>query len=263
MWSNLIIPLLAVLIAAGVQPTPIPVPQILEGETRALRVQISHKDKLSESQKLTLGSAAKQVETLAHWEGEGAGRRLIYTRKELLNNGCIAEHVFTFLPGYKLRMKNAKKTITSPSGKAIQTEFYDFTDPVMKYPSVLAHPFTLELAFRTFDFTPGSRRAFNIWLNPAAILRMETVTKGIEEIELPGGKKMKCYRIDMSPNLTADFGALANRLLKPLIPDYIFWVSVDGMHPVVKYSGPMGQISPVGAPNEVHELLSYNPGKGG
>ena len=252
--------LFAVLTATRPAPTPISVPKIPEGETRVLKVTVSHKEKMSPGQILSLNASARQIETRVHWEGTGADRYLVYQRTELLNNNCTAKYIFTFLPGAELKMKNLDKTITAPGGKVVQKEFYDYTEPLLKYPPILAHPFTLEVAFRSFDLTPGSRRAFNLWLAPNMIMNMETVVGGIETVTLSNGKQYKCYRIEMIPNFVDTFGALTDKLIRPIVPGYTFWLSAEGTHPLVKYSGPMGQVSPIGAPTETHEMVNYTPG---
>jgi len=263
MWKIFSVILLSVLAASRPAPTPISVPKIPEGEVRVLKVALSHKEKLSPGQIITFNGSAKQIETRIHWEGQGADKYLVYTRAETLNNNCISKYVLTFFPGPELKMKNLDKTVTTPGGKVVQREYYDFSDPALKYPPILLHPFTLEIAFRSFEPTPGNRRAFNLWLNPMAVLKMEAVVGNTEEVTLSNGKKYKCYRIEMLPNIAEDFGVFADKLFRPLAPSYVFWLSAEGSHPLVKYSGPMGQVSFVNAPIETHEMVSYTAGEGG
>lgn len=261
MWKILGASLFLFISAVGVAPEPINVPDLLEGEVRVSKVTTSNKDKFTASQQMTLAMAANRIESRVHWDGQGAERFLVYTRTETLNNKCIAVSTFTHLPGKFLKLKSFEKVVTSPSGKSVQKEFYDFTDPTLKYPPVLVHPFTLEIAFKSFDIKPGSQRKFALWLNSAAVLNMEAVVVGPDVIDLPNEKKVKCVKIQMKPNFTQDFGAFANKMITPLVPDYSFWIRTDGSKCFVKYVGPMGQISPVNAPTETHEMVSFTPGK--
>ena len=261
--NHIIALLITMLVSANLQPAPIKIPKLLEGETRVSKVTIKHKAKLSRSQQLTLNSAAKRIESRVHWEGQGAGRHLVLSEIAILHGGCKAKITFTFLPGNELKIKHFETILTSPSGKVIGRAFFDLTDPVLQYPPFLVHPATLDLVFRTFEYKTGNRRKFDLWLGPNAILSMETRVGKIEEVALPGGKKMKCYRLEMKPDLAEDFGVFVSKLLSPLLPDYTFWINAKAPHYVVKYRGPMGQVSPMGAPTETHELIKYTPGGGG
>ena len=239
---------------------PIDMPSILEGESRVSKVTINYKGKMSPTQVLEFGEAAKLSETSVHWEGEGPDKHLVYTRMEKLNNECEFKHVFVFLPGKLFRMKHYENVMTAPNGEIIQREFYNFATQQAKYPEVMAHPFTLDLAFRTFDLRKGAKRNFNLWLSASTVFEMETVVTGIEEVEMPDGKKVKCYRLDMIPDFAKVYGAFINRLIRPLVPEFIFWIDCEAPHIVLKYNGPLGQVNPVGGPTETQLLVSYFPG---
>lgn len=242
---------------------PIGMTAVLEGESRTSKVTVSYKGKMSFTQVLEFGEAAKRVEDRAHWEGEGAQRYLVYTRIEKLNNNCEFKHVFTFLPGKLFKMKNYENTMTAEDGELVRHEFYNFNSKTMKYPDVMAHPFTLDLALRTFDLKIGARRYFHLWLSPTTVFKMETVVTGVEEIGIPNGNKVKCWRIEMTPDFADAYGAFVNRIIRPLVPEFLFWVRCEAPHFVVKYNGPLGQVNPVGGPTETQELINYSPGKGG
>ena len=242
---------------------PVTMPEIREGESRELKVTHSFKGKAGRGQKMTMNFAAKRIKTRVVWKGEGAAKYLVYERDEILQNKCRAVHTFNFKPRDELVLRSYERVISAPGGKTVQKLYFDFTISSLGYPPVLLHPFILELAFRSFDMTPGAKRTFNLWLGEAVVLLMHTNVEGIETIDLPNEKGVRCYRISMKPDFSEDFGAFANRVLSPLIPDYTFWMKADGSKVLVKYVGPMGQVSPVGAPTETHELLSYIPGKGG
>ena len=245
----------------GIQP--ISMPNIREGEVRTSKVSVLYKGKMSPTQVLEFGEAANYVESRATWEGEGPQRRLVYTRTEKLNNNCEFKHVFTFLPGNLFKMQQYENTMTASDGEIVQRELYSFSSKARKYPEVMAHPFTIDILLRTFDLKPGTRRYFHLWLSPTTVFKMETVVTGIEEVGALNGKKVRCCRIKMAPDFTATYGALVNSIIRPLVPEFIFWVQCEEPHIVIKYRGPLGQVNPVGGPTETQELINYYPGKGG
>ncbi len=253
--------LIGIMAASAPAPKPVDVPELNDGEKRVLKVNISYDGKISEEQNRVLQFAPRKAVSGVQWEGEGAERRLVTTRVEYLKNGCVTTHTFHFLPGRHLKLKSIERITKGPDGKVIERRFFDLAHSVFKYPEVMLHPFILEIAFRSFELKPGKRRCFHLWLDPVNVLKMVTTVKKPEEVKLPDGGVVKAYRLEMKPDFSEEFGSFANRLLEPVVPDYTFWIRAESPHVMVKYTGPLGQVKPIGAPTETHELISYKPGE--
>jgi len=252
--------MLAVVTASTPVSGPIETPNLKDGEERVLKITVSYDGKMSEGQNRLLAFASRKAVSRLHWEGEGPGRRLVSTRVDYLKNGCVAKHTFFFKPGRYLKLESIERVTRSPDGNVIEQGYFNLADPVFRYPEVMLHPFILELAFRSFELKPGRRRCFYLWLDTSNVLKMVLTVKDTENVELPDGKVVRAYRMEMKPDFSDEFGSFANRLLEPIVPDYTFWISAEPPHLMVKYVGPLGQVKPIGAPTEKHELVGYTPG---
>lgn len=261
MWKVLSVFLIGVVTAGAPAPVPIETPDLKDGETRVLKVSVSYDGKMSREQTRLLNFTPRKAVNRVRWEGEGAERHPVTTRVEYLKNGCVTAHTFVFMSGKNLKLKSIERVTKSPDGEVIERRYFDLAHPVFEYPEVMLHPFILEIAFRSFELKPGKHRCFYLWLDPVNVLKMVTTVKGTEDVELPDGKTVKAYRMEMKPDFSEEFGSFANRLLGPIVPDYTFWLSAEPPHQLVKYVGPLGHVKPIGAPTETHELISYSPGE--
>jgi hypothetical protein len=191
------------------------------------------------NQQLMYLEAANFTEKRLFWVGEGPDRRLRFTRNGTLNNKCYCRTEFNFAPGEHLLLKNMKRVYTAPSDVVVRDEYVVFDDPFLNHPQDLCHPWTIEIAYRSMDHTPGVSRNFNLWMGPGMILKMKTEVGDLETMTLYDGRKVE------------------GLIIQPIVPRYTWWIEEKGHHSLIRYRGPLGQVSFLGAPVEVHDILPY------
>lgn len=239
-------------------------PSIPDGETRKLKVRYED-PKFSDAyfaskpinQRVLHEEAAASIETLARLKGEGKNRQLVYTRSEILHNRVTSVWDLTFAPGENLILTSIEHKAKTATGKLVEQEFWDLSDPVFRYPSDTYHAYALEVFFRSLPLKTGHKTSFHLWLAPKSVMRMWVTVEKVETLKLPAGD-IECYCLQMTPNLE-DFLGKPGKIIQPLVPKYTFWLATKGSHPMVKYRGPLGEVNLVSAPIEVHELTNISP----
>ena len=205
----------------------------------------------------TSGEAAVGAEYSIKRADNDPARPLEVVVSVLSQNRYTIRNYFKFKPGSKMALVYYEKTVFTPSGKKIRTEAYDYTESIPAFPAEMAHPLMLPLAFRGMDFKPGKSREFYLWLNPMLIMTMKVAVKGEEDVPVPAGT-IRCYRLEMEPDMRDLGGEIIARVLKPFAPKYIFWLDKKAPHSMVKYQGPFGQINIAAAPTEIYELVKVS-----
>lgn len=254
LFKSLLITLLAVGVAFA---KPFKVPKLPSKEVRKMKVSMEPPDALIKtkafSAKLLLLEAPKTMTVTLEKGIEGGKAIYTLTNESRLNNGAKSVMTFTFLAEGNLRLRHSYLEIKSPNGKLMRKEFIDYTNPQFRYPKDMLHPMMIDVAFRSMDYTSGKKYSFDLWLTSFNVLTMDIKIKGKEKVKVPAGE-FDCYKIEMLPNLEALLGKTLNRLVKPFVPKFRFWVNSKGNHQLVKSEGRMG---PVAAPLQRFELISY------
>ncbi len=151
-------------------------------------------------------------------------------------------------------MRIEKKTV-SRSGQVVRESWVNYRDPLFNFPEKLCHIYTISVMVRAMDLKPGMRDDFYLLLSEdASPWHMFVVVDGEEKVTVPAGT-FDCWRLKLEPDYDDILGrwSWASTMIKPLVPDYFFWVMKDGTHPLVKFQGKFG---PVGAaPSQAHELV--------
>lgn len=203
----------------------------------------------------------KSLKWHLYWVGEGKMREPRAELVEELYNGTTMSYKFFFKPGDKLILRGLESVARDKSGEVVRSEKHDLTHPVLEYPDNILHVNTIHYAIRGMDLsTPGTQHSIFVWLSPINPVRAEV--KGTETVRLKDGREIKCYRVEVVPDLKKTMGFLLGMALELLIADYTFWFDVAGSHPLVKYEGPMGKGNTRGAPTIIYELVSEKPGAG-
>jgi len=197
--------------------------------------------------------AAVGAEYVLQRVSDDQGEHLEVIVSVLSQNKYTIRHYFKFKPGPKMNVSYYEKTVLLPSGKKIRTEAYDLSESIPAFPNEIAHPLILPIFFRGLDFVSGKSRDFYLWLNPMLIMAMKVVVKGEEDVTVPAGT-IRCYRLEMEPDMVDFGGDVIGRVLKPFVPKYTFWLDKKAPHSLVKYRGPFGQINSAVAPTETFEL---------
>ncbi|HUT52312.1 MAG TPA: DUF3108 domain-containing protein [bacterium] len=155
-------------------------------------------------------------------------------------------------------MRIEKKTL-SRSGQVVRESWVNYRDPLFSFPEKLCHIYTISVMVRVMDLKAGARDDFYLLLSEdASPWHMFVVVDGEEKVTVPAGT-FDCWRLKLEPDYDDILGrwSWASTMIKPLVPDFFFWVAKDGTHPLIRFEGKFG---PVGAaPSQAHELTGIHP----
>ncbi len=164
-----------------------------------------------------------------------------YYTAELRNKNIRKTHI-RFLPGSSLRMKDVTVICTTPSGKIVQDEYIQLDDPDSGFPDDLVHPLATALAYQGMTLVKGGSRRFSMLIPPNRTMEMKIKIKGVEEVSLNNGTKVRCYRFVMNPVLAKTMGVFG-KIVQPFVPDFTWWLSEKEPHSFIRYRGSIGGIS--------------------
>ncbi len=185
--------------------------------------------------------------------GEGPNRHLEVSVNNTSQNGYTSRFFLKLKPGSKMILSYIENNVFLPSGKKIRTEAYDLSESIPPWPDDMAHPLTLPLALRGWDFVPGNQRKFYMWFNPSMVFAMNVRVRGEETVTVPAGT-FQCYRLDIEPDLVDVVGPVLGRVIKPFVNKNPLWVEKKFPHRLVKYQGSFGMINISAAGTEIFEL---------
>jgi len=199
-----------------------------------------------------------------YWVGQGPSRRPRADLVEEQYNGTTMNYTFYFEPGDKFILKGLDITVKDKSGEVVRRQKHDLIHPVWEHPDDVCHANTIHYALRGLDLaSPGTEHSFNVWGGPEpGLAPMKAVIKDTETVTLKDGRQVKCYRVDVAPDLGKTMGFILGNAMRAFVGTYTFWFDVNGSHPLVKYEGPMGKMNSRSAPTMIYELVSEKPGNG-
>lgn len=161
-----------------------------------------------------------------------------------------------------LIMRRYTESVYSHSGKMIRQQFADYEDPVYSdVPPLTITTHVITYWLRGVDFEPGKSAEFYLRLlgDSSQPWRMHArVGEEIEQVTVPAGT-FECYRVIIDPDYKHFLGkwAWASIIIKPLVPDFFIWYSVEPPHPMVRFEGALG-VKGITAV-QIHELVSMGP----
>ena len=144
------------------------------------------------------------------------------------------------------------RSVFNTSATRVRHEETDFSDdtmplPPQTYPEV-ALPFLL--GWQPLD---GKVRDLYAWINDRFVARVEYLSKGKVELELPRGR-VPAIKVIMYPDFNdwVRLGKVLTKLSRPFAPKYNMWFAPEPPHQLLRFEGPYG---PPGAPEVVMELI--------
>jgi len=262
----LFIAALFLVVGASSPAADLSVPEIPDGEVRVYKSYYKReKDRPAKDAPLSkytskLEMATYTIET--RWEGEGAGRRLVRTRKTTLLNGGRDEMTFTFATTPKFRAESFNISLFGPDGKKINEEYHKFTNPVLKYPEDVHHIIVCDMVLRGVDLKVGKEIHYNAWITTNKVFPCKYTVVGEETIATPAGT-FECYKLE-GAMVSADFSDLAGILYSMAVKKIYFWVEKGGSHGLVRMRIPTG-ISVIQrfTKYRTEELIEFDRGKKG
>ncbi len=241
------------------------VPAIPDGEVRVFKSYYATKRDRPNLKKLLMraviafspGSYTGEM----RWEGEGEGRQLLYTRRAKLNNGATANLTFVFDTSPEFRLHSYRSVIHAPDGTKLKDEYYDFTEPSLRYPERTFQMFVGNMVLRSSDLAVGVRLPWNVWLTPANVFPFRYRVIGEETITVPAGT-FECYKIvgRLVPEGLTD---LTGIILSKIIGKYYFWVEKGGSHGFVRLRWPLssGILPGMRTRYQTQDLIEVREGK--
>jgi hypothetical protein len=185
-------------------------------------------------------------------------KKAVLQREERLDTGTVVDWTFQFDP-QSGELERVEKGVTSPSGKPVRGAWVDYRDPMFRNPPFTAHIDTIPYTLKRLPLAVGNRDEFYLtlsmdfkpWRIFASVVKTETIT-------VPAGA-FPCYMIQLAPDYESILGSWAwgAKLLKPLVPDYYFWIETEEPHRLIRFTGKFG---PNGsAPLQAWELTRVGP----
>jgi len=186
----------------------------------------------------------------------------IFNREDRTDDGDQISWTFTLSPE-QLGLLRVEKKIHSHSGKQVVDSWYDYRDPIFNFPKNTCFLYTIVPALEAMRLEPGAQNDIYVLLSlDQSPWHMFVVVEARETVTVPAGA-FPCLRIRLEPDYKQIMGrwSWAASIIKPLAPDYIFWVEEAPPHYLVRFEGKYG---PVGAtPTQSHELTAVLPPPGG
>lgn len=269
MTKRIMLAALAGLMVVLLQPAPMStareesafgmiIPDVPEGEESSYTVTFVDKEEKS----FALDGDLSRLEEFSYkiHRYEKGGKSYYEVReRELLGGGLYTDFYTLFELGPYMRMLNYTETVHSYTGKVIRKHKSDYDDPLFDFPgpTILTHVITFWL--RGIDFKAGQDATFYLMLfgDGSPPWRMHARIGPVEEVEVPAGK-FSCYKVTIDPDYEHFLGkwAWAAFIIKPLVPDFFMWYSVEPPHPMVRFEGALG-VKGITA-IQIHELKSYS-----
>lgn len=185
--------------------------------------------------------------------GEGANRHMESTVTAKTVNGCTSILFFRFKPGNKLSLDLFERTTFSPSGEKIVFESFRISKLIPPVPDNAVQPFSLPLAIRAIDYTPGEKYEIYLWVAQKTVFAMDLIVKGEEKVTVPAGT-FDCHRLEIVPDVVDLLGPIIGFFAKRFVPKVTIWVDKQAPHRLVKYRGPFGMMNIDSSQVEIFEL---------
>jgi len=201
----------------------------------------------------TIAESALEAVVENKFVGEGAGRHLESRVTSQAVNGCTSKLFFRFKPGDKLSLDLFERTIFSPGGEKIIHESYRISELIPPVPDNAVQPYTMPLAIRAIDYTPGMKYKIYLWFAPKTVFAMDLTVKGEEEVVVPAGT-FDCHRLEITPDLVDLLGPIIGFFAKRFVPKVTIWVGREEPHRLIKYRGPFGMLNIDSSQVETFEL---------
>jgi hypothetical protein len=241
------------------------VPEIPEGEVRVFNSYYATKrDRPNMDNLLMRAVAAFAPESYTgevHWQGEGKGRQLIYSREAKLNNKATTDLTFIFDTHPDFRLRSYQCVVLSPDGTKLREEYYDYTEPSLRYPDDTFQVFVGDMVLRSSYLEVGVRLPWNVWLSPFNTFPFHYKVIGEEEITVPAGT-FDCFKVEgrLVPEGLTD---LTGIILSKIVGKYYFWVEKGGSHGVVRIRWPLssGIVPGVRTRYQTQDLIEVHKGK--
>ena len=241
------------------------VPAIPDGEVRVFKSYYATKRDRPNLKNLLIRAviafAPKSYSGEMRWEGEGEGRQLTYIRKAKLNNGAAANLTFIFDTSPEFRLHSYQSVVHAPDGTKLRDEYYDFTEPSLRYPDRTFQMFVGNMVLRSSELAVGVRIPWNVWLSPFGIYPFWYKVVGEETITVPAGT-FECYKITgrLVPEGLADITGI---ILSKVIGKYYFWVEKGGSHGVIRIRWPIssGIVPGMRTRYQTQDLIEVRVGK--
>ena len=186
----------------------------------------------------------------------------IFEREDRTDDGDQISWSFTLSPD-RLGLLRVEKKIRSHSGQQVVDSWYDYRDPMFSFPKNTCFLYTIVPALEAMRLEPGAQNDIYVLLSlDQTPWHMFVVVEARETITVPAGT-FPCLRVRLEPDYKQIMGrwSWAASVVKPLVPDYIFWVEEAPPHYLIRFEGKYG---PVGAtPTQTHELTAILPPPGG
>lgn len=194
------------------------------------------------------------------WEGGGKGRKLVYTRTSQLANGGINTMKVLFETEPELKMISCENLIEAPDGTRLAEEYYDLTNPILRYPEDTFHVMVGNMVLRGSDLSVGKQVTFNVWLSSTMIypFRYEVIDE--ETITTEAGV-FDCYKVEgtLVPQSLTDITGI---LIGMATGKYYFWVEKGGSHGFVRLLWPISSgLIPGRYKYQTQDLVEIRQGK--
>jgi hypothetical protein len=232
---------IAILSLSSALAQPMQPPEIPEGEIRVFKSfyarESDQPDLADPIMKAIVDFTPVWYSGQVNWQGAGDERRLILTRKSRLQNGARTEAVFTFDTHPVFRLVNYTNVTYAPDGTKVADEFYNFTNPALRYPPDTFHVIVGNLIIRASELWLEREIEFTVWLTSTMVYPFRYKVVGEEIITTPAGT-FDCYKIEgglVSEGLTDITGIVINLATGR----YYFWVEKGGTHGFVKLRWPI------------------------
>jgi len=241
------------------------VPEIPDGEVRVFKSYYAAKrDRPNLKNLLVRAVVAFAPESYAgkvRWEGEGEGRKLVYTRTAKLNNEATTQLTFIFDTSPEFRLHSYRDVVHAPDGTKLRDAYYDFTEPSLRYPDRTFQTFVGNMVLRSKELAVGLRIPWNVWLSPFAVYPFWFKVVGEETITVPAGT-FECYKVvgRLVPEGLADINGI---ILSKAIGKYYFWVEKGGSHGFVRIRWPIssGIVPGMRSRYQTQDLIEVREGK--
>ena len=246
------------LLAAPALPAEVTLP---DSPVRVYRVQMQEPPEGS----LKLSSEierVKEISTRLYRTVQRGQPVYIFDREDRTDEGDHISWSFTLSPE-QLGLLRVEKKIQSHSRQQVVDSWYDYRDPMFNFPKNTCFLYTIVPALEAMRLEVGAQNDIYVLLSlDQTPWHMFVVVEARETVTVPAGT-FACLRIRLEPDYKQIMGrwSWAASVVKPLAPDYRFWVEEAPPHYLVRFEGKYG---PVGAtPTQTHELTAILPPPGG
>lgn len=205
------------------------------------------------SLRYTIAEAALEAVVESKFVGEGADRHLESTVSAKSVNGCTSKLFFKFKPGDKLSLDLFERTTFSPDGKQIVFESFKISELIPPVPDNAVQPYSMPLAIRAIDHTPGEKYRIYLWFDIKTVFSMDLIVKGEEKVTVPAGT-FDCHRLEVAPDVVDLVGPVIGFFARRFVPKVTIWVSKEEPHRLIKYRGPFGMLNIDSSQIETFEL---------